>query len=312
MTLRHRPAPAAARCSAVWHSSCPATRDNSIATGARRWQPPMRSGYALDLSRFNHVLSVNRAAMTLEVEGSATYEQIVSKTLETSLLPTVSPELKHITIGGAIVGIGIESSCFKYGFDWYICGQPRWTCVRHIRPTHLLQGASRLIGALAKDRGLHFPIRPGLVLERARGRFVWIFSAGGAAWTSLLEILQPLCTVEDRSAPRCRTDGLGARTAGDSGLAGRMASVRIVYQARDGYPPARRSALCCRSHSTAHPGAVGRLRHERRPLLARWQAADRPGSRARPSRSVPRVVTISISSVRCAADESDQTDEGTR
>ncbi len=52
----------------------------------------------------------------MDVEGSTTYEQIVSRTLEVSLLPTVTPELKHITIGGAIVGIGIESTCFKHGF----------------------------------------------------------------------------------------------------------------------------------------------------------------------------------------------------
>jgi FAD/FMN-containing dehydrogenase len=32
------------------------------------------------------------------------------------LLPPVSPELKHITIGGATVGIGIESTCFRHGF----------------------------------------------------------------------------------------------------------------------------------------------------------------------------------------------------
>lgn len=31
-------------------------------------------------------------------------------------LPLVAPELKHITIGGATVGIGIESTCFRYGF----------------------------------------------------------------------------------------------------------------------------------------------------------------------------------------------------
>ena len=31
-------------------------------------------------------------------------------------MPTVVPQLKSITIGGAIAGIGIESSSFKYGF----------------------------------------------------------------------------------------------------------------------------------------------------------------------------------------------------
>ena len=31
-------------------------------------------------------------------------------------LPLVAPELKHITVGGATVGIGIESTCYRYGF----------------------------------------------------------------------------------------------------------------------------------------------------------------------------------------------------
>src|SRR5262249_8286132 len=53
---------------------------------------------------------------TMHVEGLATYEQIVQYTLRHDLLPTVAPELKHITVGGAIVGIGIESTGFKYGF----------------------------------------------------------------------------------------------------------------------------------------------------------------------------------------------------
>jgi FAD/FMN-containing dehydrogenase len=36
--------------------------------------------------------------------------------LAAGFLPLVAPELKHITVGGATVGIGIESTCFRYGF----------------------------------------------------------------------------------------------------------------------------------------------------------------------------------------------------
>lgn len=67
-------------------------------------------------SDFNHVLALDPQACTLEVEGLITYEQVVNFTLPRGFLPTVTPELKHITVGGAIVGIGIESSCFRYGF----------------------------------------------------------------------------------------------------------------------------------------------------------------------------------------------------
>jgi len=70
----------------------------------------------VDLSGFNHVLELDRTARTLEVEGLATYEAIVDHTLPHGLVPLITPELKHITIGGATVGIGIESNGFRYGF----------------------------------------------------------------------------------------------------------------------------------------------------------------------------------------------------
>ena len=81
-----------------------------------RYAPRLASGDALDLGDFNHVLEVDRSARTLEVEGLATYEAIVDRTLRDGLVPLITPELKHITIGGATVGIGIESNGFRHGF----------------------------------------------------------------------------------------------------------------------------------------------------------------------------------------------------
>ena len=62
------------------------------------------------------MIAVNPIERTLEVEGLTTFEQIVDATLPYGLVPPVTPELKHITIGGAICGIGIESTCFRHGF----------------------------------------------------------------------------------------------------------------------------------------------------------------------------------------------------
>ena len=70
----------------------------------------------VDLSRFNQPLSVDVGDRTLDVQGSATYQDVVDFLLPHGLLPTVTPELKHITVGGAIVGIGIESNSYRYGF----------------------------------------------------------------------------------------------------------------------------------------------------------------------------------------------------
>ena len=70
----------------------------------------------VSLSGFNHILSFDEHAQTLETEALITFEELVRYSLARGFLPKVSPELKHITLAGAIVGIGIESSCFRYGF----------------------------------------------------------------------------------------------------------------------------------------------------------------------------------------------------
>jgi FAD/FMN-containing dehydrogenase len=69
----------------------------------------------IDVREFNHVLSVDADSLVADVEGMTTYEDLVDATLKHHLLPTVVPELKTITIGGALSGLGIESSSFKYG-----------------------------------------------------------------------------------------------------------------------------------------------------------------------------------------------------
>ena len=70
----------------------------------------------LSLADFNKVLAIDVENKTLDVEGLATYESVVDAVLPHGMLPLVTPELKHITVGGATVGIGIESTCFRHGF----------------------------------------------------------------------------------------------------------------------------------------------------------------------------------------------------
>jgi len=81
-----------------------------------RYRSASASGSGVSLTRFNRVIEVDVEQSSLNVEGLATFETIVEATLAHGLIPLVCPELKHITIGGAIVGIGIESNCFRHGF----------------------------------------------------------------------------------------------------------------------------------------------------------------------------------------------------
>lgn len=70
---------------------------------------------ALNVRSFTQVLNVDVDQGWVEVEGMTPYVDLVTATLPYSRLPCVVPQLKSITIGGAISGIGIESASFKYG-----------------------------------------------------------------------------------------------------------------------------------------------------------------------------------------------------
>jgi FAD/FMN-containing dehydrogenase len=69
----------------------------------------------LDVSGFDQVLSVDPTNRTADVQGMTTYEDLVDATLPYGLMPLVVPQLKTITLGGAVTGLGIESSSFHHG-----------------------------------------------------------------------------------------------------------------------------------------------------------------------------------------------------
>jgi FAD/FMN-containing dehydrogenase len=69
----------------------------------------------LDATGLTGVLAVDPVARTAEVQGMTTYEDLVDATLAHGLMPLVVPQLKTITLGGAVTGLGIESSSFRHG-----------------------------------------------------------------------------------------------------------------------------------------------------------------------------------------------------
>lgn len=68
------------------------------------------------MSALNEVIAIHADTMEADVEAMVTYERLVAELLPHGWLPAVVPELKTITLGGAISGGGIESSSFRYGF----------------------------------------------------------------------------------------------------------------------------------------------------------------------------------------------------
>ena len=91
-----------------------ATTGNQFAYHKAKGQK--RTGGRVDLSAFNNVVHIDDEARLVQVEGLATMETVVRALDWRGYRIPIVPELKHITVGGAIAGIGIESGSFRYGW----------------------------------------------------------------------------------------------------------------------------------------------------------------------------------------------------
>lgn len=70
-------------------------------------------GAGLDVSGLDGVIEVD--GDVAEVQGMCTYEHLVEVTLASGRIPLVVPQLRTITLGGAVTGLGIESTSFRNG-----------------------------------------------------------------------------------------------------------------------------------------------------------------------------------------------------
>ena len=74
-----------------------------------------RDAQRLDTAALTGVIDVDLAARTAQVQGMTTYETLAAATLARGVMPLVVPQLKTITLGGAVTGLGIESTSFRHG-----------------------------------------------------------------------------------------------------------------------------------------------------------------------------------------------------
>jgi FAD/FMN-containing dehydrogenase len=83
--------------------------------GRQRQAAGTESVRRLDVSAFDRVIHVDPAARSAVVGGMTTYEHLCDATLPYNLMPLVVPQLKTITLGGAVTGLGIESTSLRNG-----------------------------------------------------------------------------------------------------------------------------------------------------------------------------------------------------
>ncbi len=108
------------------------TTSNLFRTRSRSAAP------GLDVSGLTGVIDVDMIAGTADVQGMCTYEDLVDVTLPRGLIPYVVPQLRTITLGGAVTGLGIESTSFRNGLPHesvlemdVLCGDGE---IRTVRP----------------------------------------------------------------------------------------------------------------------------------------------------------------------------------
>ncbi|KAJ5080342.1 24-dehydrocholesterol reductase [Anaeramoeba ignava] len=81
------------------------TRDDSFKKGYTK----------INIEKLNKIISIDTKKKIMQVEPRVTIEDLFDFTFHYGLIPKISPEFKGITVGGAVLGNGLESSSFKYG-----------------------------------------------------------------------------------------------------------------------------------------------------------------------------------------------------
>jgi delta24-sterol reductase len=69
----------------------------------------------LNINNFNRILKIDPEGRRIVVEPRVTMEQLAEAALEKGMMVPVIPEFRGITVGGAIMGAGLESASHRYG-----------------------------------------------------------------------------------------------------------------------------------------------------------------------------------------------------
>ena len=121
----------------------------------------------LDVSGLDGVLHVDPDARTADVQGMCTYEHLVEATLAHGLMPYVVPQLRTITLGGAVTGLGIESTSLHNGLPHesvldmdVLTGDGRLLTARPGEHDDLLRGFPNSYGTLGYATRLRIELQP--------------------------------------------------------------------------------------------------------------------------------------------------------
>lgn len=90
-------------------------RKKAVSHEVPRLNDRRHSDEKIDLSALDEILHIDKEKRICIAEPGVTFADLVNATLKYGLTPVIVPELKTITIGGAVAGCSLESMSFKYG-----------------------------------------------------------------------------------------------------------------------------------------------------------------------------------------------------
>ncbi len=121
---------------------------------------PRHRDQKLDVRGLNEVLEIDPAARTCTAEPGVTFFDLAQQTLRHGLIPKLVPELKTITIGGAVSGCSVESMSYKYGgfhdnsleYEVITARGEVLTCTPSENPEifHMIHGSYGTLGLISK------------------------------------------------------------------------------------------------------------------------------------------------------------------
>ncbi len=148
----------------------------------------------LDLRGLDRVLHIDPETATCVAESGATFVDVVRAALPLGLVPPVVPELKGITVGGAVAGCSIESMSYRLGGFHDNCLEYEYITgrgdVRTCSPDHdaevfhRLHGSYGTLGLITRVTFKLVPAKPFVRLEYRR------FSDFAAFWAELRARIQ--------------------------------------------------------------------------------------------------------------------------
>jgi FAD/FMN-containing dehydrogenase len=146
-------------------------RKKAVAHQVPKARDLRRHDAKIDVGDLTEILSIDPVRRICVAESGVTFVDLVAATLAHGLVPIVVPELKTITIGGAVAGCSIESMSFVHGgfhdtclaYEVITASGEVLTCTpdnEHQLVFQMMQGAFGTLGILATLTFKLVPARP--------------------------------------------------------------------------------------------------------------------------------------------------------